>query len=162
METVREEETPEFTVASVFIDGRETTYLRAGAGLPVLILIEDDTARSVLARTLLPGARVILPERTSGDTVDGGAMRIRGLLDGLGLDRCAIIADRTAAARALASTVTEPDRITHLAVLVDAGHDFTTGTCIEDQFASTAQSILVISRDSGHDWPHRIAHWLGA
>lgn len=136
-----------FTRASVFVGGRETVYRHTGRGRPVLILAGDHSTRC-LAAVLGSVARVIVPERIEGDDSTSTASWICGLLDGLGLEGAAIVADERHGLAAMALVIADPFRVDRVALLVD-GETLVAGVGIEDRLESTGQRVLLVGRPAG-------------
>lgn len=86
--------------AALTVGSVETEYLRTGAGRPVLILTPAIAAAVERGRIpdSLRDCRLIVPTRTTIDALampaDGApfAHWLRGLIDGLGLDRLTVVA----------------------------------------------------------------------
>jgi hypothetical protein len=104
------------TVEAVLLSGGlETPYRRAGAGPPILLLVDSPDLFEALAGTF----RVIQPLRTPGDSHEPGWPRwLRDVVDGLGLGRPAVIVDMRSAGPARRLATSDPDRI---GPVVDAG-----------------------------------------
>ncbi len=107
-----------------------TPYARAGRGPTVLLLVSGRAAgqatRERLLRELAPAFRVIAPEPPrccAGEEAPCPLTRaqtrawLRDLVDGLGLARPALVADRRMAPAALAFALAEPERAGPLLVL---------------------------------------------
>lgn len=124
--------TPSFE-AVLFAGATETTYRRAGAGKPVLMLFPGGLADPFAARLfehLAAGARVFSPVQPAnvGDG-HGGQDRapafsawLRDLIDGLGLVRTTIVADEPVAGAALAFAENEPERVAAVVAVRRGAH----------------------------------------
>jgi pimeloyl-ACP methyl ester carboxylesterase len=109
----------------------ETRYVRAGKGAPVLLLLDGGAVAAVasqLLETLVSEFRLLLPalDVHGGDFADAGqgsfSMWLRNFMDGLGIDRFAVIAT-TACADALAAfATTDPDRVRGVVILATGNH----------------------------------------
>jgi pimeloyl-ACP methyl ester carboxylesterase len=138
--------------ASVCAGGSTTPYLRAGAGDLIVLLgasfvtPEPDSLVSVLARS----HRVVVPDFPRTESVDGAATvafssRLRSFLDGLGADEVSIVARDDVALAALAFTLTDPDRVRRLALIVrDAPDPLDTGEPLADRLAEARCELLVV------------------
>lgn len=138
--------------------GLETHYRNAGTGHPVLLL-GDAATMSAAARQLFERLshrfRVIRPDPprcadagTGGGEATSIAAWLRGVIDGLGLDRCAILAESPMSLPAMWFAFTDPHRVTRLVLLVPEGPD----PALPVQVAlrtmeRTAQSIMLIRLD---------------
>jgi hypothetical protein len=120
--------------ATVCAGDAETRYTRGGTGDPVVILAGEPRTRAALIAALARDLRVIAPELPVPAAADGrgqlhaadgdasaapgdegaaegsGVCRLCGVLDGLGLDRVALVADELFAACAIAFALLEPER----------------------------------------------------
>lgn len=106
---------PTAVEAVVMTAGRETRYRRAGHGRAVLLLVHDDALFTDLARDL----RVVEPLGPDGGPSDPEWHAwIQGLVDGLGLDRPALVVDPGAGSIVRRLTATDPDRF---GPVVDSG-----------------------------------------
>jgi hypothetical protein len=149
MDIVREAPAEDgFTRASVYIAGRETGYRHAGRGRPVLILSGDDSIHGRLAAALSSVARVIVPERIEGDDSTSTVSWIRGLLDGLGLERAGLVADKANGLVAITLALADPFRVDRVALLVD-GEAVVDGVGMEERLESTGQRVLIVGRPAG-------------
>jgi pimeloyl-ACP methyl ester carboxylesterase len=99
----------------------ETPYRRAGTGGTVLLLMADDdpAGRDRLFDQLAGRFRTIAPELPGelAETPELMAVWLRGLIDGLGLDRPAIVAGPTYAAPLRRFAELDPDRVGRLALV---------------------------------------------
>lgn len=89
----------------------ETTYHRAGAGAPVLLLFAeglDDPVAARLFAALSGHFRVIAPVIPAGVAF---APWLRDLIDGLGLDRPGLVSEESLASSSLQFTLGDPDRV---------------------------------------------------
>jgi pimeloyl-ACP methyl ester carboxylesterase len=98
----------------------ETRYLRAGKGAPVLLLFHGGAVAAVasqLLETLVSEFRLLLPALTGNgsDVADAGqesfSAWLRNFMDGLGVDRFAVITTISYAEAIAAFATTDPDRI---------------------------------------------------
>lgn len=107
----------------------ETKYVRAGKGAPVLLLLDERAVTAVVSQlleALTAEFRLLLPA-IDGDLVlnapDGHAAFcswLRDFMDGLGVDRFALIATAHYSAAVAAFMSTDPERIDRV-VLLGAG-----------------------------------------
>jgi len=87
--------------------GDEIPYRRAGHGRPVLLLTPDARLFELLARRL----RVVQPLDVPGDPASTAWHRwLQGLVDGLGLDRPALVVDPLLAGPVRRLATIDPDR----------------------------------------------------
>lgn len=116
--------------AFVHAGGATTAYLRAGHGPPVVLLVEPGSS-DVLVGRLARDFRVVAPEVPAPpetalpETVADPSGRLafcrwlRAFCDGLGIERCGLVADAAYGAAALAFALLEEERVERL-VLLDA------------------------------------------
>jgi pimeloyl-ACP methyl ester carboxylesterase len=104
----------------------ETRYVRAGRGAPVLLLFDDGAVAAVasqLLETLVSEFRLLLPalNGNGSDFADAGqgsfSTWLRNFMDGLGIDRFAVIATTSYTDAIAAFATTDPDRIRGVVVL---------------------------------------------
>lgn len=112
----------------------ETTYRRTGAGSPVLLLASGAGTRHIdwLMDQLAPHFRIVAPVMPSGfgsppytgaEPDDRGLEGwLRGLIDGLGLERPAILADAHRGASLFRFMVLDPDRVRRMALFHTTEH----------------------------------------
>lgn len=99
-----------------------TSYLRAGAGRPVVLLsrsLTDGAAPDTLVRTLGASFRVLVPQLPTEP--EPLADWLVPFLDGLGLAEVAAVADHALAPALLRFAHAEPDRISRIVILSPAG-----------------------------------------
>lgn len=100
----------------VHIDGLETTYLRAGRGSSVVLLVERPNAIDEidgLVVVLSPHHRLTIPSLGT----ENRTQCLRTFLDGIGLLNANLLAMDGWALPALTFALSEPDRVDRLAVL---------------------------------------------
>jgi pimeloyl-ACP methyl ester carboxylesterase len=117
---------PRVTRGTVHAGASTTDYLRAGCGAPVVLLGSagpDPGERSLFA-ALAGGFRVIapvLPPEPHAGPRDAAAPPfsawLRGVLDGLGLAEASLVAEEAYALRALSFALTDPMRVSRVALL---------------------------------------------
>jgi pimeloyl-ACP methyl ester carboxylesterase len=104
----------------------ETRYVRAGKGAPVLLLFDDGAVAAVVSQlleTLASEFRVLLPALTGRGTdfADAGqgsfSTWLRNFMDGLGVDRFAVITTTSYAEATAVFATTDPDRIRGVVIL---------------------------------------------
>ncbi len=120
---------PFVSEAALRSGGVETRYHRAGRGRTVLLLAEGSFP-SAPADRLFEGLsrsfRVIRPGMQSGRRTPPGVPAdptptttwIREIIDGLGLGRCALVAEGTPSLSAAWLAFTDPARVSHLVLCV--------------------------------------------
>ena len=132
-----------------------TTYIRAGAGTPVVILRPGAPARAVgrgLLPHLAPHFRVIEPESCSpsGRAVDAGdgvafSSWLREFLDGLGLARVSLVVQETVAVRALSFAIAHPGRVGGLVLVHDDADDPRSPTLMHpDHLGRSGHPVLTL------------------
>jgi pimeloyl-ACP methyl ester carboxylesterase len=137
----------------------ETRYSRAGRGAPVLLLLDEsavNAAVSQLLETLVSEFRLLLPAldgavHTADAEQPGFPEWLRDFMDGLGIDRFAVIATDRYARSLTSFMASDPDRIRHLVLLgsgassaaPDAHHAGTSadGTLPPDALAALLQFL---------------------
>ena len=99
-----------------------TSYLRAGAGRPVVVLSRtapDHAPTSALIETLRTAFRVMVPQLA---LEPAASMEwLAAFLDGLGLHQVGIIVDQALAPELLGFAREEPQRVDRIVILADAG-----------------------------------------
>jgi hypothetical protein len=98
----------------------ETRYVRAGQGATVVLLGQqpcDEIARSSTFLALAEKRRVFAAAPPAGV----GHGWLRGLIDGLGLERPEVIAERSLAGLLAGFAEAHPDRVSSVSLLEEAG-----------------------------------------
>jgi pimeloyl-ACP methyl ester carboxylesterase len=107
----------------------EVAYRRAGAGAPVVLLHDGEHGAALAAAlfdVLATRFRVIAPDAPPAAAAGVTLARwLRGLIDGLGLERPSIVAAEEVGVAVLAFAMDDPDRVDRLAILRCAGVDLT-------------------------------------
>lgn len=109
--------------AVVRIGTTTTEYLRAGAGRPVLLLrppTGDTATWEAIVATISGSLRVIMPDTLPDEEQLGDWFC--GLLEGLGLDDVAIVADGSYGRVAIALAAGEPERVSRCVLLATAAN----------------------------------------
>jgi pimeloyl-ACP methyl ester carboxylesterase len=106
--------------AVVHAAGAATPYTRSGHGATVVLLVGPERA-DLLSRRLAARHRVLVPEVPALRPVEADAagrlafcLWLRSFLDGLGVDRAAVVAGGGQARAALAFALLEEDRVERL------------------------------------------------
>lgn len=149
--------TPRFE-ALLVTGATETSYHRAGAGAPVLLLFPGGLADPLGARLferLADRFRVIAPVQPA-EVGKGGAVPVskwlRDLVDGLGLVRASIVADEPCAGAALGFALMELERVAGVvAVCRDPADPARPVGVVEDRLQHSAHGLLVVSVDPAGD-----------
>jgi pimeloyl-ACP methyl ester carboxylesterase len=144
--------------AVVQIGAIETAYRRAGAGDAVLLLTGTTEAREPdwLFDQLARHFRIVAPMVPAG--LDGRADRdptggglelegwLRGLIDGLGLERPAVVAGAACGAGLLRFMVLDPDRVGRMALIspVAPGEKAPAHVVLEDPVPGDPHPVLVM------------------
>jgi pimeloyl-ACP methyl ester carboxylesterase len=146
----------------------ETRYRRAGRGSPVLLLGRPDGCGAVQAslfRLLAARFRVISPEPPRQTRGGAGATGqgvpappfsawLRGLIDGLGLVRPAIVAEESLGVAALRFALTDPARVDRLVVVChDAVDAMTPDSALADELHETGHPLLLLPIDPTAERP---------
>jgi pimeloyl-ACP methyl ester carboxylesterase len=115
---------PEIVRAAVHAAGTQMDYRRGGSGPAVLLAhasAADPDEHARWLRVLAGRFRVFAPYPL-GDQGEGGdqplALRLRHFLDGLGLERVAVVADPSSTAEVLWLTLAEPQRIERVVIVL--------------------------------------------
>jgi pimeloyl-ACP methyl ester carboxylesterase len=150
---------PEVVEALVQTDSTETRYRRAGHGASVVFLgrSEDSAAGAhSLFRSLAARFRVIAPEPhpalahqpAMGDGSEATlsfSTWLRGVIDGLGLVRPALVADEGFGIAALSFALTDPERVGRLVVVShDAADAATPDTALGDVLSQSGHPLLLL------------------
>lgn len=105
-----------------------TWYVRAGQGLPVLLLMRQGprtTSGAPLFRRLAAEFRVVAPVCPTGEWVDSGpgdaATWLRGLMDGLGLVEARVVVDESLAPALAPFLESDRDRVRGVLVTPPGG-----------------------------------------
>jgi pimeloyl-ACP methyl ester carboxylesterase len=109
----------EVVEAVVEAGGQETAYRRAGTGRPVVLLLRAAPAGTAswtdpLFTRLAAEFRVVAPALPSSRALTGW---VRDLVDGLGLDRPAVVVDASVAAEMVPVVASDDDRCRTFIVL---------------------------------------------
>jgi hypothetical protein len=132
------------------LDGRETHYLRAGTGRPVLLLAGDPSVSGALVGALPRHFRAIAP-RISPPSPDAPEFIpwIRGFLDALGIPRASIVVGPCFAAQILAFSLLEPERVERLVFLIGACGDWSADVDegLVDRLGTSGQPLLATAFD---------------
>lgn len=134
----------------------ETSYRRAGAGSPVLLLVGDGAEpRDWLFRTLAARFRVVAATRPVGaDTFEAW---LRGLIDGLGLEQPAVVAWTAEGGALLGFAAIDPHRLRRLALVHDAATPRPPAGPLDDAIAAALHPILVLPIPEPADVAGRLA-----
>jgi pimeloyl-ACP methyl ester carboxylesterase len=120
---------PEIVGASVHTAGTRMAYRRGGSGRAVLLARSSaaDPAEHARWLRLLAGRFRVFATDQLMNQGDGGdqprALRLRRFLDGLGLERAAVVADPSSAAELLGLTLAEPDRVERIVIVLPVHSD---------------------------------------
>lgn len=145
--------TAEVTLKS---DGIETRYRRQGSGPSVLLLAPGDRAELPFRR-LAEEFRVVQPlsrsdEASQGATASGtgpgGDCWIRGIIDGLGLGRCALVALDSSCLAGLGFALSDPDRVSALAMVLPDPWESGCVAEVEVELFDRDVPIMVVRRAS--------------
>lgn len=126
----------------------ETTYRRAGCGCAVLLLAgEPGEPGDWLFEQLALRFRTIAPLRPEG--IHGGGyatfeLWLRGLIDGLGLQRPALVAGMTDAAPLLRFAAVDPHRVDRIALVVDGGDGVGRNPALDEAAAAALPPLLLV------------------
>ena len=142
----------------------ETRYRRAGVGPAVLLLGDGDVAESRYAelfRALATRCRVTASVLPAG--IRNGAREapapvsfsswLRGLMDGLGLERASIVVDRGLAVLALAFAAAERDCVERLVLLSSDEPDPWVGDDVSAETLQRAGYDVLVVRTGGEPAP---------
>jgi hypothetical protein len=136
-------------IEAVVQTGRfETAYRRAGNGGPVLLLAGDPgAAGDWLFEQLAAHFRTIAP--LGSGRIDGGGyatfeLWLRGLIDGLGLQRPALVAGFSAAAPLLRFAAADPHRVDRIALVMHGGSAEERDPALDDAAAAAPHRLLLV------------------
>jgi len=136
----------------------ETHYHRAGVGPPVLLLYAHaltDPLGAALFAALAARFRVIAPTLPAGVGGPGAGLAIstwlRDLIDGLGLERPAVIADEWLAGPLLGFVLMDRERVGGVAAVCRDRVDPHRPGALEDQLERSAHQLMVVAVDDGVD-----------
>lgn len=138
--------------AVVQIGGVETLYRRAGRGPRVLVLGEPvgPSATVGLFEYLAGHFRTIAPVLGGNMDAGGGGREgspelwLRGLVDGLGLERPAIIADEASAHVLLRFAIGDPGRVDRIVLVGNRGSETAPGAVLMDALREGGHPILLL------------------
>jgi pimeloyl-ACP methyl ester carboxylesterase len=157
----------------------ETSYRRAGTGGTVLLLAGTVDAGDWLFDQLALHFRIVAPvlpmelDSGSGDNMAGSDRGLegwlRGLIDGLGLERPAVVAGAARGAGLLRFMALDPDRVRQMVLIYGAQSGLAPGhVLLEDPVPGGPQPVLVIGFPGPGDPDgrmaalHRMVTFLGA
>jgi hypothetical protein len=125
-----------------------TTYTRAGAGAPIVLLDPEAVAGGVpspLVLALAARFRVVVPELVCAqDAGTAFSTWLRGFVDGLGQARVHVVSCEAWALRALSFCITDPLRVRRLVLIFrDAADPALRGEAAPDRLAGIGIPILV-------------------
>jgi pimeloyl-ACP methyl ester carboxylesterase len=127
-------------------------YWHAGRGSPLLLLRGRDDGeaapRTPWLSTLTRSFRVLAPDllaSTGAEARPAVATCLRGFLDGLGLERVAVVTDGSTAAEVLWLALSEPERVDRIVIVIpeDADPECPDGLAAE-RFEQSRQPILIV------------------
>lgn len=127
---------------------RATRYARTGRGRAVVLLHDDPGSLAAVVSQLAATHRVIAPEvpREPGQF----AAWFGDFLEGIGVTRSAVIASAPHAAVAMATTLRDPERFSHLMVLLEGDADRDEATAVLSEIGTGTQiPILLLHTASG-------------
>lgn len=135
--------------AVVQTGGVETLYRRAGSGTRVLLLggAGGPVAAVGLFEWLSVGFRTIAPVLPAdvGEILSGTPeLWLRGLVDGLGVERPAIVADESWAHVLLRFAIGDPDRVDRMALVGVRGWDGAVHAAPLDSLRNAGHPILLV------------------
>jgi pimeloyl-ACP methyl ester carboxylesterase len=142
----------------------ETTYRRAGYGGAVLLLVGDaGAAGDWLFDQLAARFRTIAPLQPAG--IEDGSYAtfepwLRGVIDGLGLQRPALVAGVADAAQLLRFAAVDPERVDRVALIIHSGNGRGRNPTL-DHAAAAASHPLLLVRVPGPEDPDARAGALG-
>lgn len=149
------------TTATLLSGGLETRYERAGAGAPVLLLapggVDERGQTDSLVARLSARFRVIHPVGLPRVAERQGRARgrpaslpvvswLRGLIDGLGLGRCALVATDPFCLDALGFALGDTERVSALVLLHRREPDPGAPAMVAGRLEGSRQRLLVIGR----------------
>jgi hypothetical protein len=121
---------------------RATRYARTGRGRAVVLLHDDPASVADLVTRLAATHRVIAPELPR-DPVHF-ATWFGDFLDGIGVAQSAVLASAPHAASAVATTLRDPDRFSHLALLLDGSDELEKADAILSEIRTGTQIPLLL------------------
>jgi pimeloyl-ACP methyl ester carboxylesterase len=126
----------------------ETPYRRDGSGAPILLLGEDEngTDEQALFAALAVSFRVLAPLMPRGAYAARGGLPdawLRGLIDGLGIERPAVVGGPSHGLWLLRYAEADPDRVGRLAV-VGPEHASWPDATLADAAAAALHPVLLV------------------
>jgi pimeloyl-ACP methyl ester carboxylesterase len=143
---------PESLRAEVYVGALRIEYRRAGAGPAVLLLRAARNEASF--HWLALRCRVFEPLHSGPAASGDGSLTtsIRGFLDGLGLQRVAILADGALAAEALWLAISDPDRVARVVIVVAGKADpHSTDALSLEPLERSGLAVLLVRAPGGLD-----------
>ena len=133
------------TPATLRLGATDVPYSCRGTGAPVLLLAGDPKLRNYLQSHLAARFRVVAPATGCCERELGSSTWLRGLIDGLGLNRPRIVASDSHALAALHFTASDPERVDRIAVLWrESAGDPADRTMLQDRLTFASAPLLLV------------------